>query len=116
MIRSSGMSARQPRPATPEVDRTLPGMSHLLDCTSALSAMQYDSRCMRCSKIKAVVFLRRKTIRNGAAPQEFLSAKAMADRLIAAFGLTRGEVYDREYPQAALPPIATVRQRRKEVL
>lgn len=59
--------------------------------------MRYDSRCMRCVKIKHVIALRRKTLANGSSPQEEESAKAIADKLVAQYKLTRGECFDREF-------------------
>jgi hypothetical protein len=113
----STMSARQPIPDKPKEG---PGFAHDLTCNSAWASGQYDTSCLRCKKIKAVVMLRRKNIRQGAAPQEFLAAKAMADRIIAEFALTRGEVYDREFPEAQLPErslgMGTVRQRKKDII
>lgn len=72
-------------------------VGHLLDCRSALSAMQYDPHCVRCSAIKKVVMLRRKTQSNGCPEDEESAAQTSSDALVAKYGLTRGEVYDRLY-------------------
>lgn len=72
------------------------GSSHNLDCKSILSAMIYDSKCVRCKKIKYVIALRRKGLA-GASPEEAESADALAGKLVAQYKLTRGETFDREY-------------------
>jgi hypothetical protein len=73
------------------------GSYHNLDCQSNLAEGEYDSACVRCTKIRQVVALRRKTTKNGASDAESHAASQIALRLIASFGLTRGEVYDRIY-------------------
>lgn len=74
---------------------------HLIDCTSNLSAMVYDSRCKRCGKIKHVIALRRKGLA-GATIHEAASANAIAAKLQTLYRLTRGEVMDREYAVKAV--------------
>lgn len=76
------------------------GSYHNLDCNSNLAAMEYDSKCVRCVKIKHVIALRRKS--KSPFIHEVQSAEAMALKLIAAYKLTRGEVMDREYAEQAI--------------
>ena len=78
------------------------GSYHNLDCNSNLSAMEYDSKCIRCVKIKHVIGLRRKTTKNGCSLQEQASAAAIAEKIAVLYKLTRGEVMDREYAQEAI--------------
>ena len=75
----------------------LDGHAHNLNCTSQLASMHYDPTCTRCSKIKKVVFLRRKTVANGATSQEESTALEQADRIRETFKLTRGEIFDRQF-------------------
>ena len=63
--------------------------------------MVFDQRCARCSAIKKVIYLRRKTVENGCHEDESNAAQTISDALVAKYGLTRGEVYDRTY---APPP------------
>lgn len=76
-------------------------IGHNLDCTSALAQMVYDPKCPRCGQIKKVIYLRRKTIESGCLEGEVDAAQAISDALVAKYGLTRGEIYDRAY---APPP------------
>src|SRR5208282_2774022 len=80
-------------------------VGHLLDCRSALARMEYDPRCVRCSQIKKVIHLRRKTTGAGCLEGEVDAAQAISDALVAKYNLTRGEVYDRAY---APPPTKQV--------
>jgi hypothetical protein len=73
------------------------GSYHNLDCGSSLAAQDYDNKCLRCKQIKKVVMLRRKTTDNGCGQSESDAAQAIANKLIAQFRLTRGEIYDRLY-------------------
>src|ERR1039458_171368 len=74
---------------------------HNLDGHTRLARMTFDPTCPRCVQIKKVVALRRKTTENGASEDEETSAQTISDALVAKYGLTRGEVYDRLY---APPP------------
>lgn len=67
------------------------------DCLSNYGAMQYDTTCPRCSKIRAVIFLRRKNTRNGCSQDETLLASMKATKMIETYKLTKGEIFDREY-------------------
>lgn len=71
-------------------------------CMSNFGAMNYDDTCLRCSKIKIVIYLRRKSPDNGCSEAESTAAMALADRLIAKFQLTRGDIFDREYNAVAI--------------
>lgn len=83
---------------TQQVDKEVQsGERHLLDCESNLAAGNYDNRCLRCTKIKHVISLRRKTVANGASVQEESSAKVIAQGIVQKFKLTRGEIFDREF-------------------
>ena len=77
------------------------GSYHNLDCTSNLAAMVYDSRCVRCTKIKHVIALRRKGLA-GAGLHEASAANTLAEKLVTLYKLTRGEILDREYAQQAI--------------
>lgn len=72
-------------------------LRHNQECTSNFGAMQYDSKCTRCTKIRAVIFLRRKNTRNGCSQQESTLALVKATQIIETYKLTKGEVFDREY-------------------
>jgi hypothetical protein len=80
-------------------------VGHNLDCHSTLALMTYDTSCPRCAAIKKVVHLRRKTVEAGCPEGEADAAQAISDSLVAKYGLTRGEVYDRLY--APPPTLAT---------
>lgn len=73
------------------------GNAHNITCTSNFAAMNWDPACTRCRFIKRVVFLRRKTIAQGASPQEEAAALELADSLREKYGLTRGEIFDRQF-------------------
>jgi len=79
-----------------------PAHRHLIDCQRKLAEMVYDGRCMRCSKIKQVIHLRRKTIKNGASEFEESAAESIARRLIETCELTKGEVRDPEYAEVMI--------------
>src|SRR5258708_27511 len=91
-------------------------LAHHLDCESNLSAMEYDSRCPRCSKIKAVIALGRKTEAQGCSPQEAATAQALALTLRAKYKLTRGECYDREYSEFIIQAVQYARVYKAERL
>ena len=92
----------------PKPEPKMDGQRHNINCKSILSSQQYDSSCLRCSKIKIVVFLRRKTLKNGAEFDEELAAHDKAESLIMTYNLTRGEIFDRTYT-----PPAVIQQRRR---
>lgn len=73
------------------------GTRHNRDCTSSFGAMRYDLQCVRCTKIKKVIMLKRKNLRNGCSQEETVAAMMLARRLVEDYELTRGEVFDREY-------------------
>jgi predicted DCC family thiol-disulfide oxidoreductase YuxK len=81
------------------------GTSHNLDCQRIDAAMIYDPKCVRCTKIKQVIALRRKRSEFGASEEEESAALNLADKLVATYKLTRGEVFDREYRTAATQAI-----------
>jgi len=74
-------------------------VGHLTDppCKMRLAEMFYDSNCPRCCMIKKVVLLRRKRQELGCSEEEETAAQTISDQLVAKYGLTRGEVYDRLY-------------------
>lgn len=82
----------------------LDGLKHELKCTSNLAAMLWDAKCLRCTKIKRVVLLRRKTTVNGASEGEMALALKQAEKIRLEFKLTRGEIFDRLYEA---PPTVT---------
>lgn len=73
-----------------------------LGCQTNMGAMNYDDSCLRCSKIKIVIYLRRKSPGNGCSEAESTAAMALADKIIAKFQLTRGDIFDREYNAVAI--------------
>jgi hypothetical protein len=66
-------------------------------CGSNFAAHQYDPRCTQCGKIRTVVFLRRKTVRNGCSQEEATSALVKATAIIETYKLKKGDYFDREY-------------------
>lgn len=73
-------------------------------CKMQLAVGVYDPDCERCCGIRKVINLRRRTVENGASEQEEEQAQKLSDVLVAKYGLTRGEVYDRLYAPRATPP------------
>lgn len=86
------------------------GFRHNVDCTSNLASQTYDARCLRCAKIRMVVFLRRKTVHNGATLDESLVALEKASDLVSKWSLTKGEVHDFTYQT---PQLEQVQKRRR---
>lgn len=70
---------------------------HNQSCSSNFGAMQYDSSCARCVKVRTVIMLRRKNTRNGCSQQESILATMKATSIIETYKLTKGEIFDREY-------------------
>lgn len=79
-------------------------------CQSNFGAMNYDDTCLRCAKIKIVIYLRRKSPSNGCSEQESAAAMALADKIIAKFKLTRGDIFDREYNAVAIAKRVTAQK------
>ena len=74
-------------------------------CHMRLAEGVYDPDCERCCGIRKVINLRRRVVENGASEQEQEQAQKLSDILVAKYGLTRGEVYDRLYaPRRAAAP------------
>jgi hypothetical protein len=91
------------------------GSCHNLDCESNLGLGSFDSRCLRCTKIKHVIALRRKRLAGGASDHECDAADAIAAKLVASYKLTRGECFDRAYStfvKEAVVKAATIKRER----
>jgi len=67
-------------------------------CRTNFNLLVFDRTCPRCSKIKIVIDLKRKTTAHGASEGEESAALTLADSIIDKYKLKRGEVFDRLYP------------------
>lgn len=72
-------------------------INHNLNCSSNFAKMHYDPSCARCGAIRWVVFLRRKTQRNGVTAGEESAAHQLAERLRGKYSMTTVEIIDRQY-------------------
>lgn len=90
------------------------GNRHILDCQTNLSIEQYDDRCLRCSKIKKVISLRRKQTKYGATLHEARIAHELAQKIINDYELTRGETFDKKYQDISIPPRPAPRRPKNE--
>jgi|HubBroStandDraft_3_1064219.scaffolds.fasta_scaffold27021_8 hypothetical protein len=104
--KSNPIPRREPRPE-------FEGSQHNLDCKSSLSMELYDPKCLRCSKIKKVIALRRKQVKYGASIEEAKASYLLAAKIIDDFQLTRGETFDKKYQDVAIPPSPRPKARRK---
>ena len=74
-------------------------LEHSSTCATVFQMMRFDRNCPRCTKIEKVIYLRRKTVANGASIEEQESASKLADKLVSQYGLVSAELVDRLYQE-----------------
>lgn len=79
---------------------------HASSCSSIIPRSQFDSSCPYCATVQKVVHLRRRTVANGATPNEALIAESLAQRLIAKYAVPIAWLKDRLYTSPTQSPAA----------
>lgn len=98
---------------TPSEPLNLSIAKHADPCHTIVSRSHFDLACAYCAAVHKVILLRRRTVANGASPNEALIAESLAQRLIAKYAVPIAWLRDRLYTSPTQSPAAQAERARR---